>query len=678
MRIHTPPLPEMLNRAMYSFVHCLTLALTLAFFGCGGSGGGGGGGGGGTNPSLPAPPDGSYQGNGIHDEGMWFLIGEDGKMLMNFGFVRPPDVAVDLVAPLNQGLKKLETENNQYIFQFTVENKKTGLQGKVKAYYHSVTQNFECIYTFNLKPYTYYGTVICDLTLAEDDLGQSLPNYTFRDIAINVGAINVLGEGSTISFGNFSIWDNIDDLWIPCSPTLYHYLVGADNGFGFYLVDETYGQQGQTKYGTPVHGESFSLWSDLDVNGKLDLISGPRIYMNETSLTSISFAEWNEFKISQTTDPLCCAAVDYNGDSDLDLFTGYWYTNIISNPTGSDMLIKEDPASGQAVYTLYPDTLACAFAPIDFDPAAADPDVDLDLAQIVDDGGKVSVKISRCERGLKPDDPVTFLQALPDLDLPDATSLIFADVNNDLKPDLFVAGVTKASARLFRNDFDPLVGDFAFTDVTDNAFSGENPPLSGDAEFFDYNNDGLVDLLIAAPPGEKKHRLYRNETNLSTGAVKFSELTIQTNINKADQNSRTCSRCTWCDLDNDGQLDAILGLSRLWIFQNSGGFFYNLKIRPRTYDIWGAGTSYRAAVGAVVLVDMKGDGTFDPQTSIMRVIPAGRQTHLAEHFGLGDLLSNYGSTLVDVRTYFPDGTFTEMLEEDVLLLKGKVLEINHK
>jgi enediyne biosynthesis protein E4 len=65
----------------------------------------------------------------------------------------------------------------------------------------------------------------------------------------------------------------------------------------------------------------------------------------------------------------------------------------------------------------------------------------------------------------------------------------FTDVNNTGRPDLFVTTVGQGNV-LFRND-----GNGHFTDVTEQSGLGPAKHSSG-ALFFDYDRDGLVDLLV--------------------------------------------------------------------------------------------------------------------------------------------------------------------------------------
>ena len=75
--------------------------------------------------------------------------------------------------------------------------------------------------------------------------------------------------------------------------------------------------------------------------------------------------------------------------------------------------------------------------------------------------------------------------------LPDRISVTasFADIDNDGDQDLFVTSVRGGNV-LFEND-----GHGHFTDITKEAGVGLVAHSSG-AVFFDYDNDGLVDLLL--------------------------------------------------------------------------------------------------------------------------------------------------------------------------------------
>src|SRR5258706_35546 len=70
-----------------------------------------------------------------------------------------------------------------------------------------------------------------------------------------------------------------------------------------------------------------------------------------------------------------------------------------------------------------------------------------------------------------------------------AVACAFADIDNDGDPDLFVTTVRHGN-RLFENQ-----GDGTFRDITAHAGVGYVGHSSG-AVFFDYDGDGLLDLLV--------------------------------------------------------------------------------------------------------------------------------------------------------------------------------------
>ncbi|HUO28588.1 MAG TPA: VCBS repeat-containing protein, partial [Bryobacteraceae bacterium] len=120
------------------------------------------------------------------------------------------------------------------------------------------------------------------------------------------------------------------------------------------------------------------------------------------------------------------------------------------------------------------------------------------------------------------------------------------DYDNDGYPDLFICNAGRNT--LYHNN-----GNGTFTDVTESSGIGGKPPntLSIDAAWFDYDNDGLLDLIVSnytlwtpetdihcGRPGLESycnprryvsvpHRLYHN-----LGNGKFADVTDQSGIGK--------------------------------------------------------------------------------------------------------------------------------------------------
>jgi hypothetical protein len=608
------------------------VACLLALIGCSGSSSG-------DDSDAPLPADGAYEGSG-NGGSMWFLIDGDGANLMNFAFYLPPDIEIDLVQELNTTLVPMQILGEDRVFNFSIVQ--PNAKGAVRGYVRDVNR-FEVFYqitTLN-PPKTYSGNFDCLLTFSKSSLGQSKPDYSFQDIAISLGAINILKDGYTVSFADFNS-DGGKDLFMPCSPSLYRYTSGAVTGFGFYMVDRTY-ELFENK--TPPDSSLFSFFADLNADGPLDLMSGGVIYKGQSSQV---FTHDPGFQISGV-NPSYCSAVDHDGDGDLDLFTGAWYSNTLDEAPGDPKFIKDY----KVTYNPHGNSSGCAFAPLD-QAANGLPEEDLDMALVLPG----EMRFFRCTRGAG---GTTFEELTLSYTFSAAPScVLFGDLDNDLKPDLLVVSDKPGDTRLYKN-LTTTVAGISFGDVTQKVFTdlGEPLPVGGDADFADYDNDGKLDLFVAAAPGMNDHKFYRNytgEQGMPVGQIVFKEVSDALGL-KTTQASRAFSRCTWCDVDGNGGPDLALGLSRLWLFQNHGGSNRYLDVVPRIP----VGSQFPVAVGAIVLVDIEGgDQVFNKDKAMMRVVGAGRQTHLEAHFGVGQNL------VVDVMVIFPDGSVREVWGVNVL------------
>jgi tetratricopeptide (TPR) repeat protein len=132
------------------------------------------------------------------------------------------------------------------------------------------------------------------------------------------------------------------------------------------------------------------------------------------------------------------------------------------------------------------------------------------------------------------------------------------DYDNDGDLDIYVSNI--GVNRLYRND-----GDLKFTDVAESLGVTEPARRSFAAWFFDYDNDGWLDLFVAAfeafvadvaadmldlPNRGKKPRLYRNNGNGT-----FSDVTEKMGLDHV----YLPMGANFGDLDNDGFLDIYLG-----------------------------------------------------------------------------------------------------------------------
>ena len=193
----------------------------------------------------------------------------------------------------------------------------------------------------------------------------------------------------------------------------------------------------------------------------------------------------------------------------------------------------------------------------------------------------------------------------------------FADIDNDGRPDLFVSTVRHGN-RLFRN-----LGAGKFQDITKEAGVGYVGHSSG-AVFFDYDGDGLVDLLVTNvgvyttdvkgpggyyvgfadafhghmhPERAEASILYHN-----LGGGHFKDVTRESGLVDLSWSGDA----TVIDANNDGRPDVYMlnmqGQNHLWLNEGAGHFRdATAKYFPKTP--WGA-------MGAKVF-DFNGDGKLD-------------------------------------------------------------------
>ncbi len=164
----------------------------------------------------------------------------------------------------------------------------------------------------------------------------------------------------------------------------------------------------------------------------------------------------------------------------------------------------------------------------------------------------------------------TFSNLTEELGLGDAYKpsfqAVWADINGDLYPDLFVINDRHPANTLFLNN-----GDGSFSDITESAGVGfpMNDPMS--ATVGDYNNDGHLDIFFSngGTSINMPVRLLQNNGNLT-----FHEVSGEMGI---DINNITWGS-SWVDLDNDGYQDLFVTTSDLVsnvFYQNVQGNFFS-------------------------------------------------------------------------------------------------------
>lgn len=216
--------------------------------------------------------------------------------------------------------------------------------------------------------------------------------------------------------------------------------------------------------------------------------------------------------------------------------------------------------------------------------------------------------------------------------------LASGDYDNDSDLDLYVSNMM-SPMMLMEN-----TGLGTFNDVTQGAGVGVNPPgnaVGWGTAFFDYDNDGLLDLYLAAsgmragPPGfyggsapdmEDFHHPYPNALFRNNGDGSFSDVS-----GALAANDKPTMGLAYADYDNDGDVDFVQGN---W---NEGYRLYRneraTKGRWLNVHLIGGGSVNRDAVGARVYVTDRGGRTQMREVSLGSSLGAGHDPRL--HFGLG-------------------------------------------
>ncbi|MDP1844122.1 MAG: VCBS repeat-containing protein, partial [Sediminibacterium sp.] len=132
------------------------------------------------------------------------------------------------------------------------------------------------------------------------------------------------------------------------------------------------------------------------------------------------------------------------------------------------------------------------------------------------------------------------------------------DFNNDSLPDIYFAG-NRVANKLYINK-----GKFKFEDITSSAGVDGNAKWCKGVSVIDINNDGWMDLYIAAAvlpdSNARKNVLYVNQgVNKSTGNPVFKEMAKEYGLDDASNTHMPA----FFDYDNDGDLDVYLLINDL-------------------------------------------------------------------------------------------------------------------
>ena len=211
------------------------------------------------------------------------------------------------------------------------------------------------------------------------------------------------------------------------------------------------------------------------------------------------------------------------------------------------------------------------------------------------------------------------------------TGAQWVDADDDGDFDLFAANLAHPRFIAFsdRSRFfrnDGADAAWGFTELREQTGIAYSETQSAPS-FADLDNDGDMDLVIGAYYGDRMGRLWRNDglSKVDGAWLNFSDATYE-----AGWQTLGCASLAWADIDGDGDLDNVANNQ---LFRNDYSVATGTTAHWLKVKLHGVTKVNTAAIGAWVTVET-GDGRV-----MSRVVSGGQglatQDSLTLHFGLG-------------------------------------------
>jgi hypothetical protein len=338
--------------------------------------------------------------------------------------------------------------------------------------------------------------------------------------------------------------------------------------------------------GDPIFSEfgSNPIYADIDDDGDFDFFSGNsagtvKYYENIGTALNFNFKfitnQWQDLYIvgTLTDKPMHGASsldfADINGDSDLDLFWGDFFSNSLYYIENQGTPILPDMLRVSDVYPMNPDSVnSSGFNMPRFTDIDADEDLDLFVSVLYDPTVPQSLMFFENTGSMQSANYV--LQSkdfLKTLDVGNNSAPVFIDIDDDGDLDLFIGSLNNptGSIHFLENTGTTLNPSFSYSDSSYfNLFSD----LVVSPAFGDLDNDKDFDLLVGKLNGTIE--IYLN-TGTSTSPFFSTGNVLLNNLGEAIDVGSSATPF-FIDIDDDSDFDLVIGgfNGRLSFFENTG------------------------------------------------------------------------------------------------------------